>query len=201
MNWLVVLHYRRSLSFLVAIFSIYHWTFRTYVTCIQPSQVNNVLMWVWSLYVHTKVVFPSQRWHNSTSFIYKKLSKLKINVLYVIWASWYDLPFLIKHSVITFAFFTARTQNATPAQHNPIDNKKNIVCRLYFSYFCSFWIQGHTNIRPPATKAGLEWQTPAKENAKKSNLYSEDHTSKAPDAQKHLRNASQLWASTSTNFS
>lgn len=32
------------------------------------------------------------------------------------------------------------------------------------SYFCSFWMRGHTNIRPPATKAGLLWHTPAKEN-------------------------------------
>lgn len=29
-------------------------------------------------------------------------------------------------------------------------------------YFCNFCIQGHTNIRPPATNAGLLWQTPAK---------------------------------------
>lgn len=31
-----------------------------------------------------------------------------------------------------------------------------------FPYFCNFCIKGHTNIRPPATKAGLLWQTPAK---------------------------------------
>lgn len=107
MNWFVVLHYRKSLSFLPAI--CFH--FHRYVTCIQSSQannlLNNVLMWSLSICKHQSCVPITTIWHNSTSFIYKKLSKLKINVLHVIWS---DLPFLIKYSVITFAFFTARTR-------------------------------------------------------------------------------------------
>lgn len=77
------------------------------------------------------------------------------------------LNFESTHYVCIFSF----AKIGPPQQNSIVVHSVRKLHELFsLTHFCSFWIHGHTNIRPPETRAGLVWHTPAKQIKKTGNL-------------------------------
>lgn len=115
----------------------------------------------------------------------------------------YIFQIFIEHS-LHFRESTSDDKNAKNTKLYSMRKHTFDGINLYtFPYFCSFWIMGHTNIRPPATNAGLLWQTPAKENGEKQHdiiAFRFLFTINACNVQKHLRYSILFHASDFLDF-